>query len=140
MLITNLKEAVELQKVIKNEGDLIEFVYKDIPCTLKRNQLGALCGYCKIPTYVDVKIDNTDIIEVHGGITYTGVWDDYDVFGFDCAHSHDFTPTYPMYHSIYRTKEYCIKECQNMVDQIIELDPNINIYLRDKKLEKIINI
>jgi len=139
MLITNIKEAVELQKVIKNEGDLIEFMYKDIPCILKRNQLGAFFGYCKIPTYVGIKIDE-NIIKVHGGITYRGVWDTYDVFGFDCAHSYDFTPKYPMYNSIYRTKEYCIKECQNMVDQIIELDPNINIYLRDKKLEKIINI
>ena len=139
MLITNIKQGVELLKVIEKEGDLIEFVYKDIPCVLKRHQFGAFCGYCKIPSYIGIIINEYDI-NVHGGITYTGKWDDYDVFGFDCSHSNDYMPTYPVYNLVYRTKEYCIQECQNMVDQIIKLEPNINIYFRDKKLEKIINI
>ena len=139
MLITSTKDSIELIKIIESEGDLIEFVYKEISCILKRNKLGALCGYCKIPSYIGIDINENDI-DVHGGVTYTGQWDEYDVFGFDCAHSNDFAPKYPFFNTVYRTKEYCIKECQNMINQIIKLDPKINIYFRDKKLEKIINI
>ena len=139
MLISTVKDLIELKKIIESEGNLIEFVYKDIQCVLKRNPLDALCGYCKIPSFVKININDSDI-RVHGGITYTGIWDEYDVFEFDCSHSDDFVPLYPFYNLVYRTKDYCIQECQNMVDQIIKLDPKINIYIREKKLERIINI
>ena len=139
MLISSKKDELELDKIIKNEGDLIEFEYKEIPCVLKRNLLGALCGYCKIPSYIGININENDIY-VHGGVTYIGKWDEYDVFGFDCAHSGDYTPLYPFYCTVYRTKEYCIDQCISIIDQIIKLDTKINIYFRDKKLEKIINI
>ena len=79
MLITSTKDSIELFKKIESEGDLIEFVYKEISCVLKRNLLGALCGYCKIPSYIGIDINENDI-DVHGGITYTGKWDEYDVF------------------------------------------------------------
>lgn len=132
------KDIDLINKIIKEEGNLINFEYKNIQCFLKRNYLGSLCGYCKIP--FKLKIDLV-LIEVHGGITYNKYSDGYTLFGFDCNHWGDYTPFYPTFNSIYRDKEYCIQECKNMVDQILELDePSVKIYLRNKKIEKIINI
>lgn len=86
-------------------------------CLLKRNKLGALCGYVGIPpghpwyqiSYDDVRVGQ-DSPDVHGGLTYSDQCQEGPVgetichvpgpgepeplwwLGFDCAHAFDLSP------------------------------------------------
>lgn len=62
-------------------------------------------------------------IDVHGGITFSGKFDDDDLwyFGFDCGHCNDFVPafSYMTEGAIYRDKEFVKNECHRLVDQLL---------------------
>lgn len=77
------------------------------------------CGYVEIPKEsifynVDVFDDLDDEIEAYGGVTYADTLPETGnfVLGFDCHHSWDS----PEVQNI----EFTLKECYNLVDQIIE--------------------
>lgn len=112
---------------------------------------GAWCGYvfmkstCKAST--DDKYKASQLIKVHGEITYAylGIDDstgeEICILGFDLGHLNDLMPlkqtntgminllnslteakgTYA-FKKIYRTMKYAKKQCESMVDQIIELE------------------
>ena len=79
------------------------------PCLIKRNRLGALCGYVGVPEGHPWHGESPDA-DVHGGVTYGGMCQEgpegetvchvpapgepeplYWV-GFDCAHAGDISP------------------------------------------------
>lgn len=106
----------------QSEPDEINWLDKKsrLWCRIKRNRIGALCGYVRIakkhPCYGksyngaedyynltegqiwwrkyvkrDVKYFVSEI-RVHGGLTFANYWDGGFWFGFDCAHAGDFCP------------------------------------------------
>lgn len=86
------------------------------PCLIKRNNIGALCGYVGVseghPLYRK-DYNDVDGVYAHGGLTYAdacqedpshhgichipepGEPDHVWWFGFDCAHAGDYMPGYP---------------------------------------------
>jgi len=112
---------------------------------------GYLCGYVKLPKYhpyYDLEYYDMRII-CHGGLTFGEKNEQYWI-GFDCSHSHDYIPSFeflketapfmaefkkkteelkkrfnlensPIFNRIYRNMEFCIYECKNIIDQLIEI-------------------
>ena len=88
------------------EPDRVDFEHAGYACLLLRNSLGNWCGYVGVPLNHPVcQMDAANILEVHGGITYSGICSppichvpqpgmpvEVRWFGFDCAHSGDLTP------------------------------------------------
>ena len=78
------------------------------------------CGYVVIPEdhpYYGLDYEEVeDDIDVHGGLTFSGEFEDVDGFllGFDCAHAGDNPEV--------QDEEYTLSECMSLVDQIIEID------------------
>jgi len=80
------------------------------------------------------------VLKAHGGITYSGnnltslprserIW----WFGFDCAHYEDLPD--PKYNNleyffnvegIVRTLDYCIEECENLAEQLVDIQGTYN--------------
>lgn len=66
------------------------------------------------------------LINVHGGVTYSGGSDNYPVkgdewwFGFDCNHSGDKNLSYDSFdpEAVHRTLDYVESECESMAEQI----------------------
>ena len=127
------------------EPDLYEWTYRGIDCVARRNMThGAWCGYADVPREVWEKfktftVNGTDtlddLIDVHGGVTYSENSLDKDAFriGFDCAHAGDKMPKIPSAISYsefpsmvfpsdkYRDLAFVIAECESMVDQILKV-------------------
>ena len=142
----------------QSEPDKMQWIdaETDLDCLIVRNAFGALCGYIGIDkNHPLFKIDynNTPNLEVHGGLTFSDLcqeWDDPSKgichipegnrpkniwwFGFDCAHYCDFIPIYtsPNYGfmrshvgTTYRTIEYVQSEIRHLAKQLKEFDNNI---------------
>jgi hypothetical protein len=98
----------------QSEPDRLDFEHVGLPCLLHRGPGGHWCGYAAVPTghplhgkgYGDDGVD----VDVHGGLTYAsacagaichtpkpGEPDDVWWFGFDCAHSGDYSPKHGNY-------------------------------------------
>jgi hypothetical protein len=69
----------------------------------------------------------------HGGITFSGEWDDDGKWyiGFDCSHSNDYLPAYVamtegmaelMKNNVYRDLDYVLEECINLANQIYKYE------------------
>lgn len=73
------------------------------------------CGYIYIPVQ-NAKYIDSDILLVHGGITYDAYSDDCNflVLGFDCAHCADS----PQFIKSPRSVGYCKNELINLSKQI----------------------
>ncbi len=95
-----------------SEPDKIQYIDEEtgLPCIIRRNDMGALCGYVGVSKghpYYGKHWDEVNP-KVHGGITFTnkcqedehgichkvesGEDDDVWWLGFDCAHAGDFVP------------------------------------------------
>jgi hypothetical protein len=124
--------------------DRFEFRYKGFPCLLVRGGSGAWCGYVGLPPghkYHGVEDGDIpwDDARVHGGLTYSagcredspichipqpGESDDVWWLGFDCAHAGDQMPSMPYrsisldQFSVYRTKDYVIRQVKKLADQM----------------------
>jgi len=68
-------------------------------CKVRRNAVGALCGYVRIPfwheDYKKGERQMEDVYTAHGGITYVGNMENVFLdwwIGFDCAHLGDYAP------------------------------------------------
>jgi hypothetical protein len=110
--------------------------------------MGQLNGYIQLPAHHPwVFQDPFEIdCDVHGGITFGGPDEKGDYWiGFDCAHSGDIVPSHkdigenvkkemverfpflsetlnasPIFESHYRNIDYVKKECESLVDQMLE--------------------
>lgn len=139
----------KIYNLIKKEGNAYHFIHASTQyeCFLRRSPTtGAWCGYVMLPidhpfhdlSYDDVEGMDDVEINVHGGLTYS----ERGLFGFDCSHSWDY---YPMQNwgllgefvtgmanifehmqrnndpnITYKTKEYAIKEVNNLAEQFYE--------------------
>ena len=127
----NDKEILDL---IAKEGERKEFTYKNYDCLIRRTPMKILCGYVKLlkeHKYFGKDYDNIPV-EVHGGITWSGEFQDEEGYylGFDCGHFNDLIPyeigRYPSFISdmpsndVYRTMEYVEQEIKSMIDQMEE--------------------
>lgn len=82
---------------------------------------GYYCGYVVLPfshSFYGKYWLELDDIDVHGGITFSGVLHDIShvnyLLGFDCGHAGDDINV--------QDEEYTLKECMKLVDQLIEVD------------------
>ncbi|MEM3622796.1 MAG: hypothetical protein QXR76_03380 [Candidatus Bathyarchaeia archaeon] len=83
---------------------------------VKHSTMGHYCGYVRFPKR-PVREEGYEgilaYVPVHGGITYARQSeDDSMVYGFDCAHSEDWSETHPYGHKW--TLEEVEKEAENM--------------------------
>ena len=133
-----------------DEPDELRFEHNGIKCLILRNDMGALCGYCQLPEgHKYYEKDYNDILyEAHGGLTFSGDREKLGLdgfwIGFDCAHSHDITPSCesflkqiraslsnkirdlakildssPIFERTYKNMAYVEKECRKLAEQII---------------------
>lgn len=90
----------------KGEPDRLDWVdeHTGYECMIRRGiTSGALCGYVRVPYGhpcfpVDYH-DAFDRVQVHGGLTFSGAWNDDAMdwwLGFDCAHHFDYAPALSM--------------------------------------------
>jgi len=126
-----------------------EFEYKGYTCVVLAQRIGHRCGYIGIDkenACYEKDYDSCDI-EVHGGLTYDGGGENstYPIksnlwwIGFDCAHSGDAkdndiinelnegSPNLDFLLSLndygeVRTLDYCVQECESVVDQLIKIN------------------
>ena len=124
-----------------NEPNRLEFETEGFPCLMRRNDMGAWCGYVAVPPghpYHGKRWDDVDL-DVHGGITYAdactadgeichvpkpGEPDDVWWFGFDCAHCDDLCPGMFKYGLIigkYRDVDYVKNQCIELAAQLKEI-------------------
>ena len=80
---------------------------------------GVANGYVKISKhhkYVgkDLQMSDYDLINVHGGVTYSEIRDDKFVIGFDTCHYNDNKKD--------QNLDYCIQETLSMLDQVDKLE------------------
>jgi hypothetical protein len=120
------------------------------PCLVKRNDMGALCGYVGLPKghpFYGKDYDSLPDLDVHGGVTYTdkcaeggedntichvpdeGEPDNVWWVGFDCAHFSDSIPSIddklpPELNKFktYKTVEYVKEENATLAKQLKEAE------------------
>jgi hypothetical protein len=115
-----------------NEPDELSFVEEvtKLECLILRNLLfGSLCGYIVFPEGKDL---DTDLLEVHGGVTHSNfsshpLHSSKYCIGFDCAHAYDWSP-YAMSQtfaeetfSTYKDIEFVKAECRKLAKQLYDL-------------------
>jgi len=115
----------------QDEPDTLDFEAYALPCRVRRQSFGHLCGYVGVPkthglygsSYADVDL------EVHGGLTFSQKWvgegDEFWWFGFDCAHSSDVIPEWvsrglysSSHYSCYRTIAYVERQTRELAQQL----------------------
>lgn len=124
---------------------LISRVFVQEPCAKEEAYFGGhLCGYVKIPEGHNYFCKDYDDIPVscHGGLTFS----DESKIGFDCGHMWDIVPSmvkirkdnglihqiplpflpteFIFFENTYKNIEFCVKECESIVDQLILLNSN----------------
>ena len=114
-----------------NEPDHIGGEYLGVKWEMKRNQMGAWCGYVELPEgHAFLSQDDRGYFEAsewfpsaHGGISYS----EGDIVGFDCAHLHD---TWPSKHArgdglgpepgdVYRDADYVEQCCKWLCEEVL---------------------
>lgn len=101
---------------------------KELLQEIKSSQIGKR-GLINVMCWDGETTTPSMMIDVHGGITYSGGSHRYPTnqfdpawwFGFDCAHDYDIAIKYDMLHlgEVPRLLPYVIQECENMIDQLI---------------------
>lgn len=125
--------------------DRIEWRAYGLPCLMRRNHMGAWCGYAAVPPDHPYYSNGEDPeVAVHGGITYSGLChgdichvplpgetDNVKWFGFDCGHAGDLTPHIARIFSIeeppfadgweYRNRDYVRQQTELLAEALQEL-------------------
>lgn len=113
-------------------------VYKGRPWIIKLMlPEGYRCGYVEAPKALNKLKRELEDLDVHGGVTFlerfnpltyetaSGYW-----AGFDCHHFGDGIGCPPedfegLFQGEIRSLEYCVKECEKLIDQLIELEERV---------------
>lgn len=88
---------------------------KGEPNSIKPDLISWLCDHEKPETL---------LVEVHGGLTFSGEGDGEYLpkgfwwFGFDCAHLGDLMPNFPHGGGTYKDEHYVERECKGLVKQL----------------------
>lgn len=121
--------------------------YRGYTCAVLLMPLGHRCGYVGIPKgkpYYGYRYGKLDFVDCHGGLTYSedflkadGVPDGRWWIGFDCMHAYDHpdieavrrvfggkqaevVERYSLPHGEVRTLGFCERDCDLIVDQLLE--------------------
>lgn len=94
----------------------------DLRCKIRRNGVGALCGYVCVGDDWD---GNPASLDVHGGVTFDGALTDEPTsrwLGFDCAHYGDVSPVTLKYSDTrpgetYKDIHFVYRECSSLAWQ-----------------------
>ena len=126
----------EVLDIIQHEPNYETFEYRGFKVVIKRMMVmgGQLNGYVRIPKahkFYQKGYDDLDMIECHGGLTFSGdLEEDGDWYiGFDTAHYQDYMPFMQMFlgkngnplidrNEQYRDINYVRQECKRIVDQL----------------------
>lgn len=105
-----------------------------------KTRMGHYCGYVQIPEaslpkhWIEsqpiYRADDIELLNVHGGVTYSKKNGNMVVFGFDCAHSGDET------NEKLKDEEYIFSLCEVMEQQILTHAKKIDKYQSYKSKEK----
>lgn len=110
-------------------------------CLIRRNSLGALCGYVGIPKKHPLFDDEEDYygFDCHGGVTYTGkstneiTNEEVRLIGFDCAHLGDRLPHRLGFmmrsEDTYCDVNYVMENVTDLAKQLGELD-HFNVLIK----------
>ena len=122
---------MNIEEIIKQEGDHRDFEYKGYKCHIHRNKsMHFLCGYVEVPHGNKYYGNDGEDLNVHGGITWVNNYLPYHkdksdtwILGFDCGHAGDYirmphSELFQQPEEIYRTMEYVESEIKQLVDQI----------------------
>lgn len=92
--------------------------YKGYDCIVTYTETETMAWRCGYVVIGKTKGINTESIKCHGGITCAEHHYKLNEFviGFDCAHWGDSTDVC--------TLDYCISECESIVEQILEVTKN----------------
>ncbi len=133
-----------------SEPDEARWVESGFGCRVVRHRtIGSLCGYVTVPEehpLYEVKFNRCSLdpgcgevlcahrpdmmLEVHGGLTYSGKSGDGWVFGFDCGHLHDYSNIVPLPgmamwprdpFDVYREFDYVERQVANLARQLVEI-------------------
>ena len=112
-------DVLTIKRVQKMKSRTIEkqWEYKGYECIVTYTPQQVIedyrCGYVCLH---DNDVINSNKIGCHGGITWFGYHDEFEksCIGFDCAHYGDTLAKC--------TLEYCVEECEKIVDQILEVN------------------
>jgi hypothetical protein len=135
-----------------DEGDYGRWVNPETGYTIivKRIPNGVLCGYVGVPDgHPLYKTDYMDsdfhVPNVHGGVTFTGEWDDDGLFyiGFDCGQMYDSSPQmismldfalreHEAGKTIYRDWDYVCLEADELARNLKEIEDSVS----SKKTER----
>ncbi len=138
----------------QREPDRLAWKYRGYNCLLLRNpELWTLCGYVQVPVghpYChrrggkNKRLSDLLPIRVHGGLTYTGGYPDFDGtkskknelwIGFDCGHADDLMPLSSVMHALlnkhgpkkwmpgstYKDVAFVQKQVNGLVNQLISI-------------------
>jgi hypothetical protein len=110
-----------------------------LPARIMKNpSIDTFCGYVGFDEksgFYKVHYEKLDSVVVHGGLTFSGNFDDSDLWwvGYDCAHSGDYSKFNPS--GKIRDVDYCTKQCENLAKQLI--DTPLDYLFRSKKMDKL---
>jgi hypothetical protein len=111
------------------EPNRLAFTVQGFMCKIERiDEIGHLCGYIMVedthPWYAKDYGELSDV-DVHGGLTYRGLFPTYSWLGFDCAHVGDLIPR--LNHlanddsgDVYRDMGYVVNELIKLANQAKE--------------------
>ncbi len=110
-------------------------IYKGHKWIVKyRHPHGYRCGYVEAPDSLNKYRSKLEDLDVHGGVTFLEHFSPIDYertlnlwVGFDCLHAGDGLTFHPkeyegLFNGEVRSLEYCIEECERLIDQLIELE------------------
>lgn len=126
LLERNTLTKEELREIIKSEPVFKKMEYNGyIYEIIRMKPLLHYCGYVYIPNgnrESNGKFYHESKVFCHGGITYY----DNQKIGFDTAHFQDLVPKmffdYSTGYGTYKDINFCVAECESIIDQLIELN------------------
>jgi hypothetical protein len=108
----------------------MRFSHSGLECMTRVSPMGVPCGYVGVAsTHPDYgkHYDNVEDIEVHGGLTFSGYWQDLDdrlwYFGFDCGQAWDideesFEENYMYKFKSNKSPEYVEEQTRRLAEQL----------------------
>jgi hypothetical protein len=138
---------MNIDDIVKKEGDFHRWIENcdgvEIECVIRRNGVGALCGYVLINE--DNKFFGLDYDEIsyridftpHGGLAFSDEFEGGWLVGFDCAHAGDFCPNLPQNYGggTYRDLNFVKSECKNLA---ISVSKHSKLAKRLKNIDSIL--
>ena len=135
--------------------------YRGYVCEVIGTYMGHRCGYVGVPEgHFTNEWSDEDlyVINVHGGVTFHGKrnvteYKDLNWIGFDCGHYRDgkdvslmdeynvkmYEKNRDLYEGEVRTLEFCVRECESMVDQLLLLTPKTLSHQEEMELQDAIH-